>query len=181
MKTRHFAAAALAALIWSSASARIDITLDAEALNELLTSMAPDHVDVDLAGGRSLTIQLKDLKVTGFDPAAGPYGGLNTSLRMLVPDLGIDIPVTPHLTLDIATEGGKKATYLRFDKVMLNLPLTGAVDVASLLPPLSLVPNTAWVIDSAKGKVRVRPDLIDARTGAKNIRLGYNLEVTPAQ
>jgi len=174
------AAFALAALVFAPAAARIDVTLDADSLNGLLASMAPDHVEVGLSAGRSLTIQMQDLKVTGFDPAAGPNGGLTTSLRLLVPELGIDIPVTPHLTLEIGKgAGGRRASFLRFDKVMLNLPLTGAVDVAALLPPLALMPDTAWVVDSARGKVRVKPDLVDARTGSKNIRLGFELAVEP--
>ena len=182
MRTRHAAAAAtLAALLSTPAAARIDVTLDAESLNGLLASMAPDHVDVGLAAGRTLTIRMQDLKVTGFDPTAGPNGGLTTSVRLLVPDLGIDLPVTPHLTLELEKDaGGRRASFLRFDKVVLNLPLTGAVDVAALLPPLALMPDTAWVVDSARGKVRVKPDLVDAKTGTKNIRLGFELSVTPA-
>ena len=171
----------LAAMLCGPALARIDVTLDTESLNGLLASMAPDHVDVGLAAGRSLTIRMEDLKVTGFDPTAGPNGGLTTSLRLLVPDLGIDIPVTPHLTLEVGdATGGRKVSFLRFDKVVLNLPLTGAIDVAALLPPLALMPDTAWVVNAARGKVRVRPNLVDARTGTKNVRLGFELQVEAA-
>jgi len=183
MTLRRAAAAALslAALIHAPALARIDVTLDAESLNGLLQSMAPDHVEVGLAAGRSLTIRMEDLKVTGFDPTAGPNGGVTTSLRLLVPELGIDIPVAPHLTLEIASAAsGRKASFLRFDKVMLNLPLTGAVDVAALLPPLALMPDAAWIVNAARGKVRVKPNLVDAKTGTKNIRLGFELDVEPA-
>jgi len=170
----------LALLLAAPAAARIDVTLDADSLNGLLASMAPDHVEVGLSAGRSLSIQMKDLKVTGFDPTAGPNGGVTTSLRLLVPELGIDIPVTPHLTLEIGNgAGGRKTSFLRFDKVELNLPLTGAVDVAALLPTLALLPDSAWVVDSARGKVRVKPDLVDARTGTKNIRLGFELAISP--
>ena len=181
---RRLATAALVIVAWMStpALARIDVTLDAEALNDLLAAMAPNHVDVSLTAGRSLTIQMQDLKVTGFDPTAGPNGGVATSLRLIVPDLGIDVPVEPHLTLEITEgAGGRKLTFLRFDKVVLNLPLTGAVDVAALLPPLSLMPDSSWVVNSARGKVRVRPNLVDAKTGTKNIRLGFTLDVEPAE
>ena len=178
---RAAAALSLAALTCAPAFARIDVTIDAESLNGLLASMAPDHVEVGLTAGRSVTIQMKDLKVTGFDPAAGPYGGVTTSLRLLVPELGIDIPVAPHLTLEIAdAAGGRMASFLRFDKVMLNLPLTGAIDVAALLPPLALMPDAAWIVNSARGKVRVKPNLVDAKTGTKTIRLGFELAVEPA-
>ena len=171
----------LAAAVSAPAMARIDVTLDAESLNGLLASMAPDHVEVSLAAGKSLTIRMEDLKVTGFDPTAGPNGGVSTSLRLLVPDLGLDLPVTPQLTLEILkTTSGGKASFLRFDKVVLNLPLSGPVDVAALLPPLALMPDAGWVVNSARGKVRVKPTLIDAKTGTKNIRLGFSLEVDPA-
>ncbi len=172
---------ALSALISVPAFARIDVTLDAESLNGLLASMAPNHVDVGLTAGR-LTIQMQDLKVTGFDPTAGRHGGVATSLRLIVPELGIDVAVAPHLTLEIAdAPAGRKVSLLRFDKVLLNLPLTGAVDVAALLPPLVLMPDTGWIVNSARGKVRVRPNLVDATTGTKNIRLGFTLDVEPAE
>jgi len=181
MRLVRAAALSLAFLLYGEAAARIDVTLDAESLNGLLASMAPDRVEVGLAAGRSLTILMQDLKVTGFDPAAGTNGGVITSLRLIVSELGIDVPVEPRLTLEILDAGGgRKASFLRFDKVLLNLPLTGAVDVAALLPPLALMPDAAWVVDSARGKVRVRPTLVDAKTGAKNIRLGFTLDVQPA-
>lgn len=178
---RALAALSLLTLFSAPALARIDVTLDAESLNGLFETMAPDHVQVGLAAGRSLTIRMEDLRVKGFDPTAGPYGGVSASLRLLVPELGIDVPVEPHLKLEIMkTEGGRRASFLRFDKVVLNLPLTGAVDVASLLPPLALMPDAGWIVNSARGKVRVRPQLIDAVTGTKNIRLGFTLEIEAA-
>jgi hypothetical protein len=168
-------------LACSPALARVDVTLDAASLNDLLTSMAPDHVQVGLAGGRGVTIQMRDLKVTGFDPAAGPNGGVQTSLRLIVQELGIDVPVTPHLTLDLRDgAGGRKSCFLRFDKVVLNLPLSGPIDVAALLPALPVMPETAWTVNSARGKVRVKPALVDAKTGTKNIRLGFDLTVEQA-
>lgn len=172
----------LAALLALPASGKIDVTVDAESLNGMLQSMAPNTVDVNLAAGRKLTLHLEDLKITGFDPTAGPNGGLTASLRLVVPDLGLDVPVTPHLRLDISESGGngRKESFLRFDKVVLNLPLTGPVDVASLLPPLTLLPDAAWMVDSARGKVRVRPVLIDGKAGTKNIRLTFDLRLDPA-
>jgi hypothetical protein len=182
MLVRCAASLLLLVLAVRPAQARVEITLDADSLNEMLTSMAPDRVQVNLGGGRSVVLQLHDMKVTGFDPAAGPNGGVTTSLRLVVPELGIDIPVTPHLTLDMKSgANGKKTCALRFDKVVLNLPLTGAVDVASLLPVMPIMPETAWTVDSARGKVRVRPDLLDAKTGAKNIRLAFDLAVVPIE
>lgn len=181
MILRRFVLALFAlALVAAPALARVDVAIDAASLNDLLASMAPDHIQVGLAGGRGVTIQMQDLKVTGFDPAAGPNGGVATSLRLLVPELGIDVPVTPHLTLDVAAgPNGQKACFLRFDKVVVNLPLTGPVDVAALLPTLPVMPETAWSVNSARGKVRVKPRLLDARTRTNGITLGFDLEVAP--
>jgi len=43
-----------------------------------------------------------------------------------------------------------------------------------------LMPDTGWVVNSARGKVRVKPNLVDAKTGTKNIRLGFTLDIEPA-
>ena len=183
LRPLRFLAAALAAVVSAAApaSARVDVTVDADSLNELIRSMAPDHVDVALAAGRGVTLLLQDLKVTGFDPGAGANGGVTTSLRLKVPELGLDVPVEPRLTLEMsAGANGAKACFLRFQSVVLNLPLTGPVDVASLLPALPVMPDSAWVVHSARGDVRVKPTLVDAKTGAKSIRLGFDLRATPA-
>ena len=173
-------ALAILALISMPALARVDVTLDADTLNELLSKMAPDHVPVDLHSGKTLDLQLKDVKVTGFDPAAGPNGGILTSLRLIVPELGIDTPVTPRLTLDVKDVAGKKACFLRFDKVQLSLPIMGAIDIGSLLPPLPILPDQGWSVDSPRGPVQVKPSILDAKTGAKSIRIGFDLTVAPA-
>jgi len=173
--------AAALMLTAAPALARVEVTLDADTLNDLLANMAPDHAEVALTAGKKLTIQMKDMKVTSFDPTAGPNGGLVTSLRLIVPDLSIDVPVAPRLRLDVHDGAdGRKTCLLRFDKVVVNLPLTGSVDIASLLPPLPLMPDSGWIVNSAKGRVRVKPNLVDAKTGAKNIRLAYDLEISPA-
>jgi hypothetical protein len=178
-----FLSAALAAALSaaSPASARVDVTVDADSLNELIRSMAPDHVDVAVAAGRGVTLLLQDLKVTGFDPGAGANGVVTTSLRLKVPELGLDMPVEPRLTLEMTGgANGAKSCVLRFQSVVLNLPLTGSVDVASLLPALPVMPDSAWIVHSARGDVRVKPTLVDAKTGAKSIRLGFELQVGAA-
>ncbi|HUC44679.1 MAG TPA: hypothetical protein VMR65_11600 [Candidatus Sulfotelmatobacter sp.] len=163
------------------AAARVDVTVDADSLNDLLRSMAPDHVDVALASGRSVTLQLQDLKVTGFDPSAGPNGGVVASLRLKVPELGIDIPVEPRLGLEMGqAPDGTKACNLKFQKVVLALPIAGNVDVAPLMPPLPVMPDSSWIVRSARGNVRVKPVLVDAKTGVKSIRFGFDLTVGPA-
>lgn len=170
------------ALIASPTLARVDVTLDAASLNELLAGMAPKSVDVPLAAGRGVTIELHDLKVEGFDPAGGANGVILTSLRIKVPELGLDLPVAPRLSVQMKEgAGGARSCFLKFEQVVLALPLTGSVDVAALLPTLPVMPETAWMVNSARGKVRVQPSLLDAKTGAKNLKLGFDLNVTPME
>jgi hypothetical protein len=53
MKTLRAAVFSAAVLACSPALARVDLTLDAESLNGLLATMAPDHVEVGLTAGRT--------------------------------------------------------------------------------------------------------------------------------
>ena len=164
------------------AAARVDVTLDAASLNDLLTVMAPNEVRVPLTEGRSVTLQLHDLKVTGFDPTEGQKqeGFVLTSVRLKVPELSVDMPLTPRLSLQVADKNGKKVAFLRFEKVLVPLPFTGSVDVAPLVPVLPLPTDTSWTVAAESGNVRVRTVLTEARMGAKNIRLTFDLEAAKA-
>src|SRR5262245_24950429 len=181
MRRLVLASAIAAASVLSPVAARVDLTLDAASLNELLAGMAPDKVQVDLVAGRKVTIELHDMKVEGFDPGAGSNGEILTSVRVKIPELGVDVPVTPRLSVQMRQgDGATRSCYLKFEKVPIQMPLTGAVDVAPLLPTLPVMTEAAWMIDAAKGKVRVKPSLIDARTAAKHLRIGFDLDVTAA-
>jgi hypothetical protein len=182
MTTRSVAGAFVLALAaTTAASARVDVTLDAVSLNELLAGMAPDHVQVELLAGRAVTIELHDMKIEGFDPNAGSNGEILTSVRVKIPELGLDLPVTPRLSVRMKQDqGAARSCYLKFEKLMLQLPLTGQVDVAPLLPILPVMSETAWMVNGSRGKVRVKPSLVEARTGAKFLKLGFELDVTAA-
>jgi hypothetical protein len=120
--------------------------------------------------------------VTGFDPTEGQKqeGFVLISFRLKVPELGIDLPLAARLSLQLTDRNGKKVAYLRFEKVPIPLPITGSVDVAPLLPVLPLPTDTAWTVAAEAGNVRVRTLLTEARMGAKNLRLGFDLEATRA-
>jgi hypothetical protein len=166
----------------SPAPARVDVTLDATSLNELIQAMAPSEVRVPLTEGRSVKLQISDLQVNGFDPTEGQKqeGFVLTSCRLKVPELGLDLPLAPRLSLQLGDRNGKKIAYLRFEKVPVPLPITGSVDLAPLLPVLSLPTDTAWTVAADSGNVRVRTVLTEARMGAKNLRLTFDLEATRA-
>jgi hypothetical protein len=163
--------------------ASVDVTLDAETLNSLLVALAPSSVNVPLAAGRSVTLEMRDLHVTSFDPGAGDgsQGHILTALALKVPELGIDVPVTPRLSLQVKDADGKRVCYLRFEKVEIPLPLTGTVNVAPLLPLLPIHSDrTAWSVQGSRGNVKVQPRLLDAKLGQKNLRLTFDLDLAPA-
>lgn len=159
--------------------ARVDVTLDTATLNDLIGKMAPETIPVSLGGGRSVQLRMSDLRITGFEPAAGERGHVLCSVRLSVPELGVDVPVAPRLSLQFKDADGKKVAYLRFEEVKVALPLTGTVDVAPLLPPLPITTDTSWKVTAQRGPVRIEPKLVDATMGQKNLKLAFDLLVTP--
>lgn len=183
MFRRILVAAALVGLAFVPAAARVDVTLDQSTLNDLISAMAPDRVPVTLGGGARVNLLMKEIRVTGFDPAAASGGGRGhvlTSLRLQIPEIGLDVPVTPRLSLQFKEASGRKIAYLRFEQVNVPLPVTGNLNVAPLLPLLPIVTDTAFAVESARGDLRVTPRLVEAVVGARNIRLGFDLDVAPA-
>lgn len=181
---RRFAMAVLAALFAAApAAARVDVTLDQATLNDLITNLAPDNVVVSLPAGAKVNLRMENLRVTGFDPSGGggSRGHILASVTLKVPELGLDVPVSPRLSLQFREGEGRKVAYLKFEEVNIPLAATGNLNVAPLLPVLPLVADTAWNVDSARGPVRVEPRLVDAVVGTKNLRLGFELEVTKAK
>lgn len=180
---RPAAAAVVATLgLLAPAWARVDVTLDAGSLNQLLSAMAPKQVSVPLAQGRGVTLLLHDLRVEGFDPTEGDKqeGFILTSVRLEVPELGLNVPLQPRLSLQTADKNGRKTAFLKFEKVAIQLPVTGSLDVAPLLPSMPLPTDTAWTVASSGGNVKVRTVLLEARMGAKNLRLSFDLEASPS-
>lgn len=172
-------AVALTVLACTAARAGVDVTLDQATLNDLVSKMAPERIPVALGGGRAVQLRLSGLQITGFEPAAGERGHLVAALRLSVPELGVDVPVTPRLSLQFKAVEGKKVAYLRFEEVKVPLPLTGPIDVAPLLPPLPITTDTTWKVAAQRGPVRIEPKLVDATMGQKNLRLAFDLLVTP--
>jgi len=177
---RHCAVFVLVALAAVTASpARVDVTIDQPTLNDLVSKMTPENIPVTLAGGVKVHLLLEDVRVTKLEPAAGERGHVVTSLRLKVPELGLDVPVAPRLSVQFREGNGRKVAYLKFEEVRVPLPMTGPVDVSALLPLLPIVADNTWSVDSARGKMKVEPQLVDARLGTTSLRLGFDLSVTP--
>lgn len=169
------AAVALAA---APAEARVDVTVDADTLNMFLAQAGPSELRARTPLG-PVGMIVSDMRVTGFDPAAGNPGAgwILASFRLRVPQVGVDTIVEPRLSLEVADRGGSKQCVLKFHQAAVELQGLGRLDLAALLPQVQLTPGIAWAIDTAAGPKEVRPRLVDARVGVKNIRLSFDVDI----
>ena len=163
--------------------ARVDISVDAKTLTDLLSTMVPPGASLSLVGDRKVTLQIDDLRITGFDPAAGKNGeGLVLSaLRLKVPELGLNIPVEPRLSLHLEERDGRSVCHLLFEEVVVPLPLSGPVDIAPLLPRIPVPADNVTRFQSARGFFQVRTRLVEARMGSRALQFGFDLEVSPVE
>ena len=173
--------AVLAVALATPALARVEVSLDAATLTAFLSTVTPPKVIVDLPSGGELAIELHDLKVLGFDPTAGKSGKgqLLTALRLAIPALGLEFPVEPRLALDVEESDGEKVCVLRFEKLPIPLPLTGSIDLSPLLQVIRVPAESAFILATKQGDVRVKSRLVDTKMGAEVLRLGFNVEIAP--
>jgi hypothetical protein len=165
--------------LWGGAlRAGATIELDVPTLNVLLPALTPRAIDVPVAG-RTLRVELADLQVTGFDPAAGQgsEGHILTRVRVRVPELGLEMPIAPRLALGVIERDAASLLELRFAQAQLALPLLGAVDLATLLPPLRFPADSVFAVGGASGEVDVRSRLAGVRMGKGSIEFEFDLGV----
>jgi hypothetical protein len=172
---------ALAVAVATPALARVEVTLDAATLTAFLGTVTPPKVIVSLPSGGEIAIELHDVKVLGFDPAAGKSGKgqLLMALRLAIPALGLEFPVEPRLGLDVEESEGEKLCVLRFEKLPIPLPMTGSIDLSPLLPVIRVPAESAFLVPLKQGDVHVKSRLVDTRMGAEAVRLGFDLEIAP--
>jgi len=167
-----------AGIAFGGAEARVDVTLDMDTLNSILAEAGPSRLEARTPIG-PLGILLSDMRVTGFDPAAGNPGSgwILASFRLRIPQVGLDTRVEPRLSLEMIERGGSKQCALKFERAAVELERLGHLDLASLLPRIVLTPDVAWTMETGDGEKEVRPRLVEARVGAKNIRLSFDLDI----
>lgn len=165
----------------TASHARVEVTLDADTLTKVLSAVMPPTVMVTLPTGHQLALELQDFRVRGFDPAAGAggRGHVLTSIRLKVPALGLDLALEPRLSLQVSEEGGEKVCVLRFEKMEVPLPVTGALDVSVLIPSLRVPTDAAWTVPVSEKELRVKSRLVETRMGTEALRLGFDLDVAP--
>jgi hypothetical protein len=160
-----------------AAGGTVSFEVDRETLNDVLGELTLDEVVVPIAGSRSLTVRLEDLRVTGLDPTAGEHGQILTSVRLLVPDLEMTIPTKPKVSLNVLQEEVGSLLELRFEEVKLSLPLAGTVNVARLLPPLRYPMDNVWLLAGTRGDVPVSSRLSKVEMGRTAVRFVFDVEV----
>jgi hypothetical protein len=186
-KPRRFLVAAtilgVCALLAPGAQARLDVSLDAETMTEILATVIPEQVEVPLLGDQTMAVELDDFEVTGFDPTAGEnrQGYVLTSVRLRVPQLDLDVPVEPRLSLTLGNDGGAPVFFLTFEELAVPMPVTGPVDIAGFLPRVPVPVDSAFDIEVDRGDFVVHTKLVDIRMGTRNLRFAFDLAITPAE
>jgi hypothetical protein len=161
------------------ASAGVDLEVDATTLTELLAIMVPASVALDLTPENRVTLRIEDLKVTGFDPAAGNGGHVLTSVRLESPEIGLTVPLKPRLSLHLSEKDGRSICNLRFEEVVLPIPLSGPIDIAGLLPAIPVPADELNTVETARGLFHVRTRLVETRVGSSALHFGFDIDVSP--
>lgn len=161
--------------------AAITVDIDGKTLNDVLSGLAVQQVEVPVSGDNTLRVELRDLRITGFEPGTTgqTQGSLKTSLELHVPDLGLTLPVEPRLSLHVLQGESGSFLELRFRQVRLELPLAGALDIARFLPPLRFPADNLFMLDGASGPVEIHSRLQRVQMLQGSIRFGLELEVRP--
>ena len=181
-KSRIVATWALAiwvpALAATAAIAGGTLGVDVPMLNELLPALTPEEIEVALASETTVTVLLEDLKVLGFDPAAGEgsSGHILTSLRVKIPDFGIAVPLEPRISLGVVEQAGTSLLELRFEQAEISLPLMGSVNIGTLIPPIRFPAESIFMLQGANGEVPMRSRLTGVKMGQKLLRFEFELK-----
>lgn len=159
--------------------AGVTVDIDSRTLNELLSAVTLQEVELAISDTRSLMVQLDDLKVLGLDPSAGSrqQGHILTSVRVLVPELGLDMTVEPQISLNVVRGADQSTLELRFEKLELPIPLLGQFNLAGLLEPNRFPADNVWIVEGAAGERNVRSRLVAIEMGREAIRFKFDVEV----
>jgi len=174
------------ALIWvgiavSPVWAGMTVGFDIRTLNDVLPALTASEIEVPLSEDSTIGVVLENMQVTGLEPGVGENGSghILTSMRVRVPQLGLDLPVESKLSLHVAREGSGDLLELRFDEVEINLPLAGSIDIAAFLTPLQFPAENVWRVEGAEGDIRVHAKLSGIDMGLNVLRFEFDLVAMP--
>ena len=178
MRRFLLAFACLTALV-TPARADVDLTLDAQSLTRLLSILAPPTVQVGMAPAAAIEVAIQDIQVTGFDPAAnGGLGHLLTKMRLVSPQIGLNLEVTPRVALDIRKKDGLSFCYVTVQQMEIPMPW-GKLDAATLLPSLPVRADHVYEVETSTGSAGLRSILTKATMSASDLKLTFALERAP--
>ena len=173
-------------LVWvgiavSPVWAGMSVVFDTRTLNDVLPALTASEIEVPLSEDSAIGVVLENMQVTGLEPGVGENGSghILTSMRVRVPQLGLDLPVESKLSLHVAREESGDLLELRFDKVQINLPLAGSIDIATFLPPLQFPAENVWRVEGADGDIRVHSKLSGIDIGSEVLRFEFELVAGP--
>ena len=174
------------AVLWvciaaSPAWGGMTVEFDTQTLNDVLPALTASEIEVPLSEDSAIAVVLQDLQVTGLEPGAGDDGSghILTSMRVRVPQLGLDLPVESKLSLHVTAGEPRDLLELRFDEVQITLPLAGSIDIAAFLPPLQFPAENIWRVEGANGDIRVRSKLSRIDMGREVLRFEFELVAGP--
>jgi hypothetical protein len=81
--------------------------------------------------------------------------------------------------LNVARKENTTMLELRFEELILPLPLLGSINVAGLVRPITYNTDAIWLLDGARGDVPVSSSLKEVVMGRDAIRFLFDIEVLP--
>ncbi|MCP3977902.1 MAG: hypothetical protein GY716_01045 [bacterium] len=176
-----FSAVAIWLLFGIPATAGVTVDVGLSTLNEVLTELTIREVQVPLGQG-AIDVELANLEITGFDPAAGErmQGYVLASLEIVAVDVGVRLKIEPRISLRVVRDNGESSLELRYEEVPIELPLMGQIDIARLVPPQRFPADAFFSMEGARGDVELKSSLNGIRMGREAIRFEFDLEVLPA-
>jgi len=161
-------------------TAGVTVDIDAQTLNQILAAVSVTQVEVPISAQSTVTVELHDLRITGFDPHPdeGKPGAILTSVRVVAPELGLVVPLEPRIAVDVVREGEVSNLEFRFEDLGLKIPFVGQINLANLVPPIRYPADNLFLLDGAQGEVPVTSRLRAIEMGRDSIRFELDLEVS---
>jgi hypothetical protein len=161
-------------------AAGVTVDIDARTLNQILTAISVAEVEVPISAQSTVTVELHDLRVIGFDPSPDQQrpGAILTAVRVVAPELGLEVPLEPRIAVDVVREGEASMLELRFEDLGLKIPFVGQINLASLVPPMRYPADNVFLLDGAQGDVPVTSRLRTIKMGREAIRFELDLQVS---
>lgn len=166
----------LLTLLGGPARPAAQLTVDVDTLNELLPAVLPSEIQVRIAGSLR-RIELRDFRIEALDPSHGEdsRGRILTSLKIRVPDFGLELPVRPGLVIGVVDRDRSPSVEIRFQQATVDLPVAGEIDLARLIPPVRYPAESFFSFQGTAGEVPMAGRLTEVRMGRTHLRFEFEV------